>query len=95
MPNVRKYANAAEKQAAYRRRCSSRDREQTHSPPAPSLKRWKAMMTQAICILETAAGEMQLYHDQRSQRWQDSERGEQFRDMMESLEEVTAALTDI
>lgn len=96
MPTVRKYANAAERQAAYRRRCSARKREQMHPPPAtPSPRRWKAMTAQALRILETAVSEMESYHDQRSERWQDSERGEQFREMMESLEEITAVLRDI
>lgn len=95
MPTVRKYANAAEKQAAYRRRCSARKQEQMHPPPTPSPRRWKAMTAQALRILESAVGEMESYHDQRSERWQDSERGEGFREMMESLEEITAVLRDI
>jgi hypothetical protein len=96
MPTVRKYASAAERQAAYRRRCAARRQEQMHSSPStPSPKRWKTMMAQALRILETATREMESYHDKRSERWQEGERGEQFREMTESLEEITAALREI
>lgn len=40
----------------------------------------------------TAAREMETYHAQRSEAWQDSQRGEAFTELMESVEEIAAAL---
>ncbi len=53
------------------------------------------MRNQCVSILDAAAGEMEVYHNQRSDAWQDSERGEEFADMMESMAEIAAALRDI
>jgi len=67
----------------------------TAIPPVPGLRRWRAMRNQCVSILDAAAGEMEVYHNQRSDAWQDSERGEEFADMMESMAEIAAALRDI
>lgn len=53
------------------------------------------MRHQCLSILDAATGEMEAYHDQRSDTWQNSERGEAFTDMMESMAEIAAALRDL
>jgi len=98
MPTLRKYANAAQRQAAYRRRLADQPQSKlvtTAIPPVPGLRRWRAMRNQCVSILDAAVGEMEIYHNQRSDAWQDSERGEEFTDMMESMAEIAAALRDI
>lgn len=102
MPAARKYANAAEKQAAYRQRCAGRKdvrREEMpwtgHVASAPGQRRWKAMTAGALSLLETAVAEMEIYYEERSERWQEGHRAEALSEMMESLSEIAAALRDI
>ena len=53
------------------------------------------MRSQCLSILEAVIGEMETHHDQRSEKWWDSERGEAFAEMMESIAEIAAALRDL
>ena len=61
----------------------------------PGNRRWKAMRKQCLTNLETAITEMNICLDQRSDVWHDSERGEAFTEMIESMTEIVAALRDI
>lgn len=93
MPTTRKYATAADRQAAYRRRTTS---AQLPIPPAvPGYRRWAVMLQQAHGLLEGVTEEMASYWDERSERWQISERGEQFTERLESLEELLALLQEL
>lgn len=96
MPAVRKYANSAARQAAYRARRKTRG-DSTHSVPAAGsvYRRWETMRMQALTILEQVTGEMEVYSDQRSETWRDSERGEAFAEMMESVADIAEALKEI
>lgn len=38
---------------------------------------------------------METYHEQRSERWQDSEKGQSFIEAMESMAEIAAALREL
>jgi len=98
MPRPRKYANAAARQAAYRRRLAAQSRSQPKAssiPAVPGHRRWRAMRNQCLSILDTALVEMGVYHDQRSDAWRDSECGEEFTEMMESMAEIAAQLRDL
>ena len=53
------------------------------------------MRNRCTSILDMAMGEMETYHDQRSDAWRDSERGEALTEMMESMAEIAAALRDL
>lgn len=96
MPAVKKYASAAARQAAYRARCKAR-RESQQSIPAtgPVYRRWLGMRMQALSLLEQVAREMETYHTRRSEAWRESERGEMFVEMMESVVDTAGALKDI
>lgn len=94
MPTPRKYATAAEKQAAYRRRCAVQIQSEP-IPTVPGYRRWKAMRRQCLSILDTAIGEMEVYSDQRSDVWHDSERGETFAGIMDSVAEIATALREL
>jgi hypothetical protein len=94
MPTPRKYASAADRQAAYRQRCLAR----TQAKPIPTVqghRRWYAMRCQCLSILDMAISEMDVYLDQRSDVWRDSERGEALVEMIESMTEIVTALRDI
>ncbi len=100
MPAVRRYKNAAERQAAYRRRRAARGEDArlewvpTARPvtSSPGQRRWNAMTAGALSLLETTITEMETYYEERSERWQEGERGEAFSEMVESLSEIAAAL---
>ena len=101
MAAPRKHASAAARQAAYRQRCAAQIQAQLDSgraaaiPSMPGQRRWDAMRKQALCLLEHVASEMATHHEQRSERWQDSEKGEAFIEMMESIAEVADALREL
>jgi len=104
MPAQKKYATAAQRQAAYRRRCAAQREVELASkgmpalprvPSMPGHKRWDAMRTQALCLVEQIASEMETYHDERSEEWQDSQRGDSFTELIESVEEIADALREL
>ena|SRR3990170_1410441 len=108
MPTPKKYANAAQRQAAYRLRCKERGQATSTrslrlcsglagqtTPRAPGHRRWKAMNKQALCLIEQVAREMETHYDARSDTWRDSERGEAFAEVMESVAEAAAMLREI
>ena len=94
MPTPRKYASAADRQAAYRQRCLARAQTKP-IPTVPGHRRWQAIRCQCLSILDTAISEMDAYLDQRSDAWRDSEHGEAFAEVMESMADIVAALRDI
>ena len=104
MPTPRRYANPAERQAAYRRRSAAARQQELQAkgfPPLPAvatlpgLRRWAAMTGQALLLLETVEQEMQEYYEQRSERWQDSERGEGMVERLRALQEAIAAVEEL
>jgi hypothetical protein len=52
------------------------------------------MRKQAVGLLEQVAGEMETYYAQRSEAWQDSQRGEAFTEMMESVADAAEVLKE-
>jgi hypothetical protein len=101
MPTPRRYASHAERQAAYRRRVAAARQHELQAKGMPSLprvpnlpgtRRWAAMTEQALVLLQTIQEEMEEYHEQRSQQWQESERGEAMGERLQALQEVIAAV---
>jgi hypothetical protein len=96
MPQPRKYATRAAQQSAYRKR-QVQEREVLLAskglpllPAIPTIAgrvRWKAMVKQAHALLNDAVEEMQCYHDDRSEEWQESEKAEA---LLERIEEILA-----
>lgn len=96
MPTQRKYENSAQRQAAYRLRCKARGESAPTVPTTgAAYSRWEKMRKQALSLLNQVVAEMEIYYDQRSERWQESEQGEAFLETMESVTEVAEALTEI
>ena len=95
MPTPRKYASNAERQAAYRARCGMREDTAGTPPPSPSSRRWGLMIRQARMLLETITVEMDACYEERSESWKDSERGENFTERLEPIEEAVALLRDL
>jgi len=97
MPQPRKYASRAAQQAAYRKR-QAREREALLAskglPRLPAIStipghaRWNAMLLHAQTLLTDAADEMQEYHDDRSEQWQESEKAETILERIELFQEA-------
>lgn len=96
MPTPRKYESGAERQAAYRARRKTRGNSVTSATVAGSVyRRWEAMQRQALSILEEVTGEMEVYFNQRSEAWWDSDRGETFAEMMEAVADIVEAVKEV
>jgi hypothetical protein len=104
MPQPRQYASRAEQQAAYRKRREISDRArlaQKGLPALPSIPsmpgnaRWSAMIAQAHLLLSEAVAEMQSYHDDRSEQWQESTKAEDLLAKLEQLQETMEQLQGI
>jgi hypothetical protein len=53
------------------------------------------VIAQAQGLLGQVAGEMATYGEERSEIWQESERGERFMARVEALEEIIELLSDL
>jgi hypothetical protein len=84
LPQPGRPADHAAKQRAYRaRQAQTRTAEQQTKgrppapplPPIPARARWQALLTHARLARETVQLEMQTYGEERSETWQERERG--------------------
>jgi hypothetical protein len=100
-------ASNAERQKTFRRRLKQR-LEAAGTPASlpdrpkigtlPATKRWAAMHTQAMALLTTSLDEMQQYFEDRSEDWQQSDRGQAFQERLDAIEaakEVVAELAEL
>ena len=104
MPQPKKHASHADRQSAYRLHCQeARAEEQQRKglPPLPALPtlpgtpRWRAPVGSARLLLETTQAEMQTYCDERTEIWQESERGQLFTERLQALETALSSLEEI
>ena len=104
MPTPRKHANHAQRQRAYleRQKAALRALIAAKNIPVgaavraiPSTLRWKALSEQAQNILQTLQSEMDAYHDERSEAWQESEKGEAFQETIERVAEALESVQNI
>jgi len=104
MAQQRLYASRAERQAAYRRRreeALASQWGQQHLPGLPVLQsipgtvRWKAALASARDTLQMVHTEMQQYFDERTERWQQSERAEAMETQIQALEDLIAGLDEV
>lgn len=104
MPRPKIHASAAARQAAFRVR-----REQARQavlaakglpalPPIPSMPgwaRWNASFASAQEMITRTLGEMQDYFEDRSESWQEGERGEEHQEKIALVEAALDALGDL
>jgi hypothetical protein len=98
MPTPRTYATAAQRQAAYRRRCQERlpvGEGRPRVPARPGRPRWEALCGQARSLLAQVAQEMELHCEDRSEAWQESDRGQAFTDTITAIEEIGESLAEV
>lgn len=65
------------------------------TPTMPGTARWKAMQEQATRALETIIQEMEAYQADRSEEWQESDKGEEFQDKLTEIQCAFDALDAI
>jgi hypothetical protein len=104
VPRVRKYDTNAQRQAAYRQRHSQQGHIGHLSGPIPSKpaiasmpghRRWSGMLAGADALIRCMRDEMQQYCQERSESWQDSEAGEKFMEILDSVEDALRALEEV
>ena len=104
MPTPRRYATAAQRQAAYRRRRTQTPRPAETAPllaavprlpTAPGWRRWAVLTRSARELLQAVQEEMQGYYDARTEAWQSSERGEVFSARLEEVTEAAELVGDL
>ncbi len=101
MPQPKTHASAAARQAAYRKRCEQARRAALVAKGLPSLpaiaslpgwKRWNASFEAAQELIENTLDEMREYYDDRSEAWQESDRGDEHQERISTVEEALDAL---
>ncbi len=104
MPQPRKYSSTADKQRAYReRQAATRAQElQTKGlPPLPAIptmpgeRRWSLMEQQARTTLQAMYEEMRGYYEERTEEWQESEKGEALQARIDALESIITDLDSL
>ena len=97
MPQPRKYATQAIRQAAYRQR-TRRSQDTLLSqrglptgpaiPSMPGTARWTAAIKQSRSLVDLVLEEMQDYRDDRSDVWQETTQAAALLERMEALQEL-------
>jgi hypothetical protein len=104
MPTPRKYASNAEKHRAYRERQKAARLQELQAKGLPLLPmiatmpgaaRWTALQETARRALATMREEMQSYYDERSESWQESDKGEEVQRRIDALDSLLSDLDDI
>ncbi len=104
MPQPKLHASAAARQAAYRKRCEQARRIELVSrgiPPLPAIPaipgwpRWNTSLRLAQDLIERTLAEMEQYFDDRSETWQESERGEEHQNSIGIAQAALDAMSDL
>ena len=104
MPQPREHATAAARQAAYRKRCDRARKLALASKGLPQLPaistmpgwpRWNASLNTARELVERTVEEMQEYFDERSEEWQEGEKGPEFQERIDEVQEVLDAMSEL
>ncbi len=104
MPTPRQHTDRAARQKAYReRQRQARETELAAKglpalpaiPTMPGRARWQGMLDQVTTLLQSLHDEMEAYHADRSEDWQESERGQDFAANLEAVSELADAATQL
>lgn len=63
--------------------------------PQTAKKRWTELLNQASAALTTRRDEMQEYFDERSESWQEGEKGAEFQERIDALDSILEELADL
>lgn len=104
MPQQRKHKSNSARQAAYRTRQAIARKKQLAERGLPSLPtlaslpgnaRWNAAIRRSVDMLTLVRDEMADYFDERSEAWQEGDRGVIHQERGETLDEWLSALDDL
>lgn len=105
MPQPKRYASDAERQAAYRRRRRALAKHPQlatgtltalpGSSQIPGTVRWRQAIVQVQELLEMVEQEMQDYYDQRSDKWQEGDKGDSFQSRIDAIAESREKVEDL
>ena len=104
MPQRKIHASHAHRQAAYHRRCQEARRKQLQEkglpalpalPAMPGTARWKQAIDNATELLSIVGTEMETYFDDRSEQWQEGDRGQAFRERLDALYEARDTVAEL
>jgi hypothetical protein len=103
MPQPRKHVSNAQRQAEYRRRRLSEPKRQSSDglpslpkvAAIPATARWRKAITQAQVLLELVQNEMQHYYDDRTEIWQESDKGNAFQERTDALTEIQDQVSNL
>jgi len=104
MPQPKQHASAAARQAAFRARREQGRQAELAAKGLPALPvissipgwpRWKASFQAAHQLIAESLSEMQDYFEERSENWQESQRGDEHQEKIASVEAVQDALSDL
>ena len=104
MPQKRKYENDGARQAAYRCRQARAREQELADPRLPSLPainslpgtvRWNTVIRRCTDLLALIRDESASYYDDRSEAWQEGDRGEAHAERVEALTEIVDGLEQI
>lgn len=104
MPQPKKHASPAARQAAYHQRKEQARKEQLTArglpatpaiPTIPGYPRWRQAIEQAQALLEIVHSEMEDYADQRSEQWQETQRAETLRQQIDDLAEARDLVSEL
>jgi len=71
------------------------DPQKTKMSPQMAKKRWTDLLNQATAALTTRRDEMQEYFDERSESWQEGEKGAEFQERIDALDSILEELSDL
>jgi hypothetical protein len=104
MPQPQKYNSHAERQAAYRRRRQDELTQHLDRKGLPHLPvgktrvaghaRWQAAMSMVEAQMIRVEAEMEAYFEDRSERWQQAEKGEDFEQKLTDLRAALELVTE-
>ena len=99
-----RHAGNAQRQKAYRERMRQAAAAQMAAKGLPSLpviptipgeRRWLLALSQAQSLTRMVGAEMQSYYHDRSSDWQEGERGEEFQERMDAVQELLESFDDL
>lgn len=104
MPTPKKHANAAARNTAYRRRQEEARRQELQRkglpalPPVPTIPgeaRWRKMLAEAGALLSMVVEERGDYYEDRSDEWQESDKGDAFQERSVAVTDILNAVDDL
>lgn len=94
MPQPRKYANAAERTRAYRERLAATPLQE-RAAKKPTYPKWRKTLRDAHAILEATYEEIHYWMQERSERWQESDRAGEMEADRDSLQDILASIESL